>query len=98
MAGDDGQRLELLYAVQRGSDFVKGLQAFDFGEDHTKAVFPQRIGRDQRAAVGLEQNHRMRIMPRGGVDLPVAADRRTLLPGCSTPVMAKRGHSCPVGA
>lgn len=72
MAGDDELRLQALDHIERGRYFVKGRNAFNLGEDHTKTVFPQRIGGDECAAFGLEQNHRMGVMSGRPMNLPVA--------------------------
>jgi hypothetical protein len=72
VAGDDGERCQGLDHIQRGGHFLEGLQALDFGKHHAEAVFPERIGRDQCAAGRLEQDDGVRVMPRRGMDLPVA--------------------------
>ena len=73
VAGNHQRRLELLDQVQRRGDLVECLLAFQLGKDDAEAVLPQRVGRDQRARLRLEQDDGMRIVARRSVDLPLQA-------------------------
>ena len=73
MARNDGSWRQRFNQVQRGGHLPEGVLALELRKHNAKAVFPQCIAGDQQAQIGLKKHHRMRIVPRRGVDLPPTA-------------------------
>ena len=52
------------------ADLVEGVALVQLRKHDAEAVLPQRVGRDQGAREGLEQDHRIGVVARRGMDLP----------------------------
>jgi hypothetical protein len=70
VAGDHHAHRQPLDRIQRGIDVVEAGFTVDLGKDDAEAVFPQRVGRDQHAVCGVEQQQRMRIVSGCGDRVP----------------------------
>ena len=91
VAGNDGGGVQAFDQVQRLRHLVKRVHAFQLWEHHTKTVLPQGIGRHQQAVFGRKQNDRMRVVPGGGVHLPVHVAPAVGAAGLQQSVEAKCG-------
>ena len=72
MARNDGAHRQRRDQLQHPLHVVESRLAFQFGKDHAEAVLPQRIGRDQHAVFGVEEQQRVRVVAGRGQRLPFA--------------------------
>ena len=82
MTGDDQVGLQALDQIERFRDFIEGLRAFNFRKNNAEAVFPKCISGNKKAQFRLEEDDRVRVMPRCCVYFPISltqAQRRTWL-------------------